>query len=75
MEEIIEIYKPAKLSNYELESCPFCGSKEIVYVKYLHLCGCERWRIMCCGCCAEVDPGYAQTKFSVQALWNRRVKK
>lgn len=55
----------------ELKPCPFCGCKEIVYVKYMAPVG-ERWKVVCCGCMAAIDPGYAHDRGVVQRLWNNR---
>lgn len=71
MAESIDIYKPLKGSDLELHKCPFCGSEEVVYMKYDHASG-ERWAVVCMGCIATVDPGWAQQKHQVQPLWNRR---
>ena len=54
----------------ELKPCPFCGAPA-VYAQYEHKAGL-RWKVMCCGCLAEIDPGYAQTKHAVANMWNRR---
>lgn len=59
MEEIIEIWKPKKEDDLALFPCPFCGGEEIAYLKYRHAAG-ERWKVMCCGCTASIDPGYAR---------------
>ena len=68
----IEIVKPTKgNTDTRLEKCPFCGSEEIVYEKYQTKAG-ERWRCWCSGCIACIDPGYAQDRWTVQAMWNRR---
>ncbi len=55
----------------ELLPCPFCGCSEVVYVRYLHPVG-ERYAVWCTGCMAEMDPGYAQDRHTVKAMWNRR---
>lgn len=57
--------------DLRLEKCPFCGSVEVVYEKYLHAAG-YRWRVMCMGCMASIDPGYAQQRSTVQRMWNTR---
>ena len=54
-----------------LERCPFCGSDNVVYEKYLHTAG-YRWRVVCIGCMASIDPGYAQQRNTVQRMWNTR---
>lgn len=71
MEDMIDIYTPKKGTDIELASCPFCGSDEIVYMKYNHAAG-ERWAVVCMGCMASIDPGWAQQKHQVQDLWNKR---
>lgn len=71
MEEVIEIWRPKEKDDLKLRPCPFCGSEEVVYVKYHHTVG-ERWKIMCCGCTANIDPGYARERHIVQGMWNRR---
>ena len=62
-------FKP--IGDLSLESCPFCGSKEVVYERYLHTVG-FRWRVVCTGCMAGIDPGYAQDRVTVQKIWNTR---
>lgn len=52
--------------------CPFCGGSEIIIEKYKHGCGGERFRIFCASCLAGIDPGWAQTKGTVEQMWNRR---
>lgn len=64
--------KPEAGSDLELRSCPFCGGTEVVYAMYNRLALGERWAAICMDCMAEIDPGWAQTKSAVQALWNRR---
>jgi len=51
--------------------CPFCGSHNIVYARYEHTAG-TRWAVVCMGCMAQIDPGWAQSWGAVQELWNRR---
>lgn len=70
-EDYIDVFKPQKGSGLELKPCPFCGSNNIHYVKYKCAAG-ERWKVCCINCMAEIDPGYAQAKCSVQNMWNRR---
>lgn len=55
----------------DLLPCPFCGSHEIAYAKYEHTCGL-RWAVLCMGCMAQIDPGWAQRWGTVQKLWNTR---
>lgn len=66
-----EIYKPPSGSYLSLLPCPFCGETEIVYIRYKCSAG-DRFGALCCGCMASIDPGYAQQKTVVQAMWNRR---
>ena len=51
--------------------CPFCGSEDVAYEKYLHTAG-YRWRVVCRSCMASIDPGYAQQRSTVQRMWNTR---
>ena len=51
--------------------CPFCGSEDVVYERYLHTAG-YRWRVVCTSCMASIDPGYAQQRSTVQRMWNTR---
>lgn len=51
--------------------CPFCGSENVVYERYLHTAG-YRWRVVCMDCMASIDPGNAQQRSTVQQLWNTR---
>jgi Lar family restriction alleviation protein len=69
--DMTNIYKPAKGTDLELLPCPFCGGDEVVYMEYEHPVG-RRWAVVCMGCMAEVDPGWAQQKCHVQDSWNRR---
>lgn len=71
LDDMIDLYKPKADSDLKLEKCPFCGSDEVVYMSYNHKSG-ERWAVVCMGCMAEVDPGWAQQKHQVQVMWNRR---
>ena len=66
-----EIYVPPHGSDLTLLPCPFCGSTEVVYMKYDHVAG-ERWAVVCTGCVAEIDPGWAQEKGIVKEMWNKR---
>ena len=68
-----EICKTKKGSDLHLLPCPFCGCEEVVYMKYDHVAG-ERWAAVCMGCMAEIDPGWAQEKYAVRDMWNRRQK-
>ena len=51
--------------------CPFCGSEDVVYERYLHVAG-YRWRVVCTSCMANIDPGHAQQRSTVQRMWNTR---
>ena len=51
--------------------CPFCGSEDVVYERYLHVAG-YRWRVVCTSCMASIDPGHAQQRSTVQIMWNTR---
>ena len=51
--------------------CPFCGSEDVVYERYLHTVG-YRWRVVCTSCMASIDPGCAQQRSVVQRMWNTR---
>lgn len=66
-----QIVKPIN-ENDALLPCPFCGCEEVVYMQYKHDAG-MRWKVFCCGCAAQIDPGYAQEKGVVRELWNKRV--
>lgn len=57
--------------DLSLDSCPFCGSSDVVYERYLHTAG-YRWRVVCMECMASIDPGHAQQRSTVQQLWNTR---
>ena len=57
--------------DLSLDSCPFCGSSDVVYERYLHTAG-YRWRVVCTSCMASIDPGYAQKRSMVQRMWNTR---
>lgn len=72
---ILSIMKPSPDydSSLKLSPCPFCGCREVVYEEYMHAAG-VRWRVVCFGCMASVDPGYAQERHVVAQMWNRRVK-
>lgn len=67
------MYKPDAGSTLELSPCPFCGGTEIVYFRYRHLAG-DRFGVLCCDCMGNIDPGWAQQKSIVQAMWNRRAQ-
>ena len=71
MEDVKDVYTPPSGSDYTLKPCPFCGCTEVVYMKYDHAAG-ERWAVACMGCMAEIDPGWAQERHTVQSMWNKR---
>lgn len=71
MENALKAWTPAPESDLALDPCPFCGSRDVSYEKYQHPAG-ERWRVVCYGCMANIDPGYCQQPGQVQPLWNRR---
>lgn len=58
----------------DAKPCPFCGGTEIMIDKYQHVAG-ERYRIWCTNCLACIDPGWAQTKSTVEQMWNKRICK
>lgn len=74
MEEILKVWKPKERDDLALLPCPFCGSKEVAYIKYIHTSG-ERWKVMCFKCTAGIDPGYARQRHIVQGMWNKRAGK
>ena len=57
--------------DLSLDSCPFCGSSDVAYERYLHTTG-YRWRVVCTRCMASIDPGHAQQRSTVQRMWNTR---
>ena len=59
------------VGDLTLLPCPFCGNTAVVYERYEHIAG-SRWRVCCWGCGATIDPGYAQQRCDVAALWNHR---
>lgn len=61
-----------KCKDDEAKPCPFCGGIEIVIDKYRTVVG-KRYRILCTGCMAMIDPGYAQQRYTVIEMWNKRV--
>ena len=73
LERVEHIWKPEKGSDFELLPCPFCEGTEVVYYSYNHIAG-ERFGVFCCNCTANIDPGYAQDRCTVQHMWNRRSK-
>lgn len=73
-DDTIKIVKPTDSGVDSLEPCPFCGGSEVVYELYGHGAG-ERWRCWCTSCLAGIDPGWAQDRFAVRDMWNRRPEK
>lgn len=73
MGKVNAVFVPPANSDLMLLPCPFCGNTEIVYEQYETLVG-DRWRVCCGGCCATLDPGYAQKRIDVAALWNHRAE-
>lgn len=72
-DEVNTEYLPASKmpEHLKLLPCPFCGSNEIYYKKYQTPVG-ERWGVLCGGCIAEVDCGYAAQRAQARDRWNRR---
>lgn len=73
MQEIINIVKPTG-EHDSLAPCPFCGNKEIAYAQYQHPVGL-RWKVVCFGCTAEINPGYCREMYQIRERWNRRADK
>lgn len=70
-DDSIEIVKPAEGNPHTyLKPCRICGNTEIVYERYGHQAG-ERWRCWCTKCLACIDPGWAQDRLAVRAIWNQ----
>lgn len=69
MKHTVRFVRPT--NREELLPCPFCGNDEVVYEQYM-LAGSSRWRVICCGCMATIDPGYAQQMYQVAEMWNKR---
>ena len=59
--------------NVKLKPCPFCGSDKAMIDEYKTLVG-ERYKVVCPGCMATVDPGDAQTDKHAAKAWNRRAE-
>ena len=59
--------------DLSLLPCPFCGSRDVYYEKYIREVG-PRWRVVCLGCIASIDPGWAQSRSVVQGMWNTRAQ-
>lgn len=69
MTDVIRIEKAS--GDFQLEPCPFCGSEEVVYAEYPR--GDEtRWKVVCCGCMASIDPGWCRSKTALHTKWNTR---
>ncbi len=69
MSDIIRVEKAS--GNFALEPCPFCGDKEVVYVEY-QLDNETRWKVVCIGCMAMIDPGWCRNKSVLRTKWNMR---
>lgn len=69
----VKVEKAVSQFGITIKPCPFCGGKDIVFEQYEHTAGL-RWKIVCFGCMAEIDPGWAQTKYPLIELWNRRAQ-
>ena len=69
----LDISMAGKRSDDSVKPCPFCGSENIAYGKYEHVCG-TRYSILCMNCMAQIDPGWAQSWGAVQELWTRRAQ-
>lgn len=69
--KIFDIYKPKQKEKLRLFPCPFCGSKEIVYLEK-EMGGKRGWEVLCMECMAEMNPGDSGKKEEVQKMWNRR---
>lgn len=70
-DDSIKIVKPAEGDPHTyLKPCRICGNTEIVYERYGHRSG-ERWRCWCTKCLACIDPGWAQDRLAVRAIWNQ----
>lgn len=64
--------------NFKVElnalPCPFCGEKkDICTFAYQHTAG-TRYAILCMGCMAGIDPGWAQSRGAVLEIWNKRTE-
>ena len=55
----------------DLKPCPFCGNDKIYYERYRTDVG-MRFRVICGKCCAKIDDGCAQNRYTVKELWNTR---
>lgn len=69
-ENTIRYFKPQN-ENDALLPCPFCGGNEIYYEEYKTTVG-RRFCCWCASCMASIDPGYAQDRYTVRRMWNRR---
>lgn len=69
----MDMIKPRPTDDTALRPCPFCGSAEVVFTRYTHAAdGGYRYAVMCCGCLATIDPGWAVMRSQVAEMWNRR---
>ena len=67
----IELEKEKIWAAEDLKPCPFCGNKVIYYERYKREVG-MRYRIMCGNCMAGIDNGYAQSRYTIRDIWNKR---
>ena len=71
---VVKFEKCDNEGDLKLLPCPFCNNEEsVVYAQYKHTAGL-RWAVLCMNCMAEIDPGWAQSKHAVRAIWNKRHK-
>lgn len=68
----VKFERAAKPFGIAIKPCPFCGCEDIMFVQYEHIAGL-RWKIVCFGCMTTIDPGWAQEKYQLIDMWNRRV--
>ena len=70
---LLSIEKNPPEGDLHLMPCPFCGTSEIIYWQYETAVG-PRWKIFCLKCAAGVDPGWAQQRYPLVSIWNRRYR-
>lgn len=58
----------------EVKPCPFCGEKHDIWTLKYKIAGidADRYAVMCFGCMALVDVGYAQDRGQALRHWNKR---
>lgn len=68
---------PSIYADGEVKPCPFCGEKHDIWSLKYKLPGldADRYAVMCFGCMALVDVGYAQDRGQALRHWNRRTAK